>query len=308
MSDVGGALPSPKAAAGRPTRLRREAATARSRRSAMCGSARRRTGRSPKSRANEWSRVSHASGVGRRGPRERACRGGRRGEAPRNKTRANEWSRVSHASGAGRRGPRERACRGGRRGEAPRNKTRANEWSRVQPRERSGAPGSPRAEACQGGSGGAKPPPDRDVARPTGFRTCGLWLRRPTLYPAELRAHNQEMHGITPERNGGRNRRRASRCRRACRPPAPRRWRRRWPPGLPDPVPPDHDDERVHDHRHPADRDRLRRRRRSPAIARSVRGRGLIFAQFVTLYLTPAFYTYMDALLRWRRGGQPRPV
>jgi HAE1 family hydrophobic/amphiphilic exporter-1 len=30
---------------------------------------------------------------------------------------------------------------------------------------------------------------------------------------------------------------------------------------------------------------------------------GLIFAQFVTLYLTPVFYTYMDAFLRWRRAG-----
>jgi hydrophobic/amphiphilic exporter-1 (mainly G- bacteria), HAE1 family len=28
---------------------------------------------------------------------------------------------------------------------------------------------------------------------------------------------------------------------------------------------------------------------------------GLVFAQFVTLYLTPVFYTYMDAFLRWRR-------
>jgi HAE1 family hydrophobic/amphiphilic exporter-1 len=27
---------------------------------------------------------------------------------------------------------------------------------------------------------------------------------------------------------------------------------------------------------------------------------GLIFAQFVTLYLTPVFYTYMDAFLKWR--------
>ena len=26
---------------------------------------------------------------------------------------------------------------------------------------------------------------------------------------------------------------------------------------------------------------------------------GLIFAQFVTLYLTPVFYTYMDAFLKW---------
>lgn len=31
---------------------------------------------------------------------------------------------------------------------------------------------------------------------------------------------------------------------------------------------------------------------------------GLIFAQFVTLYLTPVFYTYMDAFLRWRHAGE----
>ena len=30
---------------------------------------------------------------------------------------------------------------------------------------------------------------------------------------------------------------------------------------------------------------------------------GLLFAQFVTLYLTPVFYTYMDAFLKWRRVG-----
>ena len=30
---------------------------------------------------------------------------------------------------------------------------------------------------------------------------------------------------------------------------------------------------------------------------------GLIFAQFVTLYLTPVFYTYMDAWLKWRYAG-----
>jgi HAE1 family hydrophobic/amphiphilic exporter-1 len=30
---------------------------------------------------------------------------------------------------------------------------------------------------------------------------------------------------------------------------------------------------------------------------------GLVFAQFVTLYLTPVFYTYMDAFLRWRRAA-----
>jgi HAE1 family hydrophobic/amphiphilic exporter-1 len=31
---------------------------------------------------------------------------------------------------------------------------------------------------------------------------------------------------------------------------------------------------------------------------------GLLFAQFVTLYLTPVFYTYMDALLKWRHVGK----
>jgi hydrophobic/amphiphilic exporter-1 (mainly G- bacteria), HAE1 family len=31
---------------------------------------------------------------------------------------------------------------------------------------------------------------------------------------------------------------------------------------------------------------------------------GLIFAQLVTLYLTPVFYTYMDTLLKWRHAGQ----
>jgi HAE1 family hydrophobic/amphiphilic exporter-1 len=31
---------------------------------------------------------------------------------------------------------------------------------------------------------------------------------------------------------------------------------------------------------------------------------GLLFAQFVTLYLTPVFYTYMDVLLKWRHAGK----
>jgi HAE1 family hydrophobic/amphiphilic exporter-1 len=31
---------------------------------------------------------------------------------------------------------------------------------------------------------------------------------------------------------------------------------------------------------------------------------GLLFAQFVTLYLTPVFYTYMDSFLKWRHGGK----
>ncbi len=35
---------------------------------------------------------------------------------------------------------------------------------------------------------------------------------------------------------------------------------------------------------------------------------GLIFAQLVTLYLTPVFYTYMDAFLKWRRAGKLEPA
>jgi HAE1 family hydrophobic/amphiphilic exporter-1 len=31
---------------------------------------------------------------------------------------------------------------------------------------------------------------------------------------------------------------------------------------------------------------------------------GLLFAQFVTLYLTPVFYTYMDSFLKWRHAGK----
>ena len=34
---------------------------------------------------------------------------------------------------------------------------------------------------------------------------------------------------------------------------------------------------------------------------------GLLFAQLVTLYLTPVFYTYMDSFLRWRHRGE-RPA
>jgi len=35
---------------------------------------------------------------------------------------------------------------------------------------------------------------------------------------------------------------------------------------------------------------------------------GLLFAQFVTLYVTPVFYTYMDTILKWRHGGKHRPT
>jgi len=31
---------------------------------------------------------------------------------------------------------------------------------------------------------------------------------------------------------------------------------------------------------------------------------GLVFAQFVTLYITPVFYTYMDTLLKWRGAAK----
>ncbi|HVB33955.1 MAG TPA: efflux RND transporter permease subunit [Patescibacteria group bacterium] len=35
---------------------------------------------------------------------------------------------------------------------------------------------------------------------------------------------------------------------------------------------------------------------------------GLIFAQFVTLYLTPVFYTYMDGFMKWRKGSRAEEV
>ena len=31
---------------------------------------------------------------------------------------------------------------------------------------------------------------------------------------------------------------------------------------------------------------------------------GLLFGQIVTLYITPVFYTYMDALLKWRHSDE----
>ena len=31
---------------------------------------------------------------------------------------------------------------------------------------------------------------------------------------------------------------------------------------------------------------------------------GLLFAQLVTLYLTPVFYTYMDSFLKWRKRSK----
>jgi len=33
---------------------------------------------------------------------------------------------------------------------------------------------------------------------------------------------------------------------------------------------------------------------------------GLVFAQIVTLYLTPVFYTYMDGFMKWRRHGSTK--
>jgi HAE1 family hydrophobic/amphiphilic exporter-1 len=35
---------------------------------------------------------------------------------------------------------------------------------------------------------------------------------------------------------------------------------------------------------------------------------GLVFAQFVTLYLTPVFYTYMDTFLKWRGAGNREAI
>jgi len=35
---------------------------------------------------------------------------------------------------------------------------------------------------------------------------------------------------------------------------------------------------------------------------------GLLFAQIVTLYLTPVFYTYVDSFLKWRHAGERQPA
>jgi hydrophobic/amphiphilic exporter-1 (mainly G- bacteria), HAE1 family len=35
---------------------------------------------------------------------------------------------------------------------------------------------------------------------------------------------------------------------------------------------------------------------------------GLIFAQFVTLYYTPVFYTYADNFLKWRKKAKVTPA
>ena len=35
---------------------------------------------------------------------------------------------------------------------------------------------------------------------------------------------------------------------------------------------------------------------------------GLVFGQLVTLYLTPVFYTYMDALVKWLHPDRPAPT
>jgi hypothetical protein len=35
---------------------------------------------------------------------------------------------------------------------------------------------------------------------------------------------------------------------------------------------------------------------------------GLLFAQVVTLYITPVFYTYMDTFLKWRTHKRPEAI
>ena len=66
-------------------------------------------------------------------------------------------------------------------------------------------------------------------------------------------------------------------------------------PGLPDPLPPDHDDHDGGAAGRGADRARLRRGRRSAAAARPVRGRRTALLAAVTLYLTPVFYIYLGS-------------
>ena len=58
---------------------------------------------------------------------------------------------------------------------------------------RSGAKG-PR-ERRRKGVRGDEVPRIKEVRAPGRIRTCDLWLRRPTLYPAELRAHTRPAEG-----------------------------------------------------------------------------------------------------------------
>ena len=92
-----------------------------------------------------------------------------------------------------------------------------------------GAPGRirPRSQRAEGElrrelrTAGGRQHPRSGVGAPGRIRTCGLWLRRPTLYPAELRARARHLPNPTNGRRAsaglGTAARRAQRVRRIDR-------------------------------------------------------------------------------------------
>ena len=58
--------------------------------------------------------------------------------------------------------------------------------------DRRGASSEERAERRE--PGGVQGTPPTNIGAPGKIRTCDLWLRRPTLYPAELRAREETVN------------------------------------------------------------------------------------------------------------------
>src|SRR6266542_2019991 len=66
-----------------------------------------------------------------------------------------------------------------------------------------GIAGVPASERV-GESEGRSPSDEDENGAPGRIRTCDLWLRRPTLYPAELRARTKTEDGKRKKENGRR--------------------------------------------------------------------------------------------------------